>query len=469
VTQPSNLLKAATALFIVALAGCAGPAATGTPAAGSPGVGVSPSVTQAPGESPADGSPAAGTPAGGSPAAGSPGAQSPAGGTPSGDPIIVGSTLSETGAFAATAAIHRIAGQQFLDRVNAAGGWLGRPVQWNVLDDESAQANVADLYERLITQEGADLIMGPYATPLIVAAQGVAERHGYVLPHHTSVHTPFMTYGCQFPGWSISATPNEFIPNQLYDALESLDSPPETIAFVVNETGSSGFVVYGRADVEEPGALSIAEERGYETVADIRYTPDPARDWSATAAELRDANPDFVFMSTLGVDSVSLINAMEQLNYRPPMAFSLFPAPGPLLGLGDAAEGHLSVSMFEPNEPILERLGDDVRAITEEFTSRAEVAGLPYTVFETQATGSWTAWEILAEGVRGANSLDNEQVCNYLIENGADTTFHGHLTFDPALNNFWPTTQGIKQIQDGDWVMVWPADRAAAPLRGPAG
>ena len=29
------------------------------------------------------------------------------------------------------------------------------------------------------------------------------------------------------------------------------------------------------------------------------------------------------------------------------------------------------------------------------------------------------------------------------------------------------TTQSIKQIQNGDWVTVWPRDRAAAPLKGP--
>ena len=71
-------------------------------------------------------------------------------------------------------------------------------------------------------------------------------------------------------------------------------------------------------------------------------------------------------------------------------------------------------------------------------------------------------------GVEAAGSLDQQAICDALHANGADTTFNGHLTFDPAANNFWPTTQGIKQIQDGDWVMVWPEERAAAPLRGPA-
>ncbi len=54
------------------------------------------------------------------------GATTPAG-RPASDPIVVGSTLSLTGAFAATGAIHKIAGEQFVERLNADGGLLGRP------------------------------------------------------------------------------------------------------------------------------------------------------------------------------------------------------------------------------------------------------------------------------------------------------------------------------------------------------
>ena len=104
------------------------------------------------------------------------------------DPIVVGSTLSLTGAFAATGAIHKIAGEQFVDRLNADGGLLGRQVEWTVLDDESDQAKVSPLYEQLISQDKVDLIIGPYATPNILSAMAVAERHGYVLPQHTAVH-----------------------------------------------------------------------------------------------------------------------------------------------------------------------------------------------------------------------------------------------------------------------------------------
>jgi branched-chain amino acid transport system substrate-binding protein len=388
-------------------------------------------------------------------------------GAPSGDPIVVGSTLSLTGAFAATAALHQIAGEMFVEQLNESGGLLGRPVEWQLLDDESVQDNVGPLYDRLITQEGVDLIIGPYATPNIVAAMGAAERHGYVMPQHTAVHAPLMTYECQFPAWSLGPEPNVFMPNELFDALETLDNPPESIVAVTNAGGSTDFITRGLADdPDDPGLLTIAEERGIEVLADIPYPPGNA-EWGPIAQQVADADADAVIMNSLGIESASLIEAMEQLDYRPPIMFSLFPAPGPLLGLGDAADGHLSVSVFEPNEPLIEAKGEEVRAIVEEFQSRAEDADLPYTAFETQAAGSWTAWEILAAGVEAAGSLDQEAICDALHSSGAETTFHGQLSFDPEDNNFWPSDQGIKQIQDGDWVMVWPEDLAAAELRGP--
>jgi branched-chain amino acid transport system substrate-binding protein len=398
-------------------------------------------------------------------APGSEAPESPA--APSGEPIVVGSTLSLTGAFAATAGLHQIAGELFVERLNASGGLLGRPVEWELLDDESVQDNVGPLYDRLITQEGVDLIIGPYATPNIVAAMGAAERNGFVMPQHTAVHAPLMTYECQFPAWSLGPEPNVFMPNELFDALESLDNPPQSIVAVTNAGGSTDFITRGVADdPDDPSLLTIAEERGVEVRADIPYPPGNS-EWGPIAQQVADANADAVIMNSLGIESAGLIEAMEQLNYRPPIMFSLFPAPGPLLGLGEAAAGHLSVSVFEPNDPVLERMGDEVRGIVEEFESRAEAAGLPYTTFETQAAGSWTAWEILVAGVEAAGSLEQEAICDALHADGAETTFHDELTFDPEDNNFWASDQGIKQIQDGDWVLVWPEDIAAAELQGP--
>jgi branched-chain amino acid transport system substrate-binding protein len=387
---------------------------------------------------------------------------------PSGDPIVVGGTLPLTGGLSATGIIHQIAGQLFVDRLNEAGGLLGRPVEWNLIDDTSDGARIAELYEQLISQDAVDLIMGPYATPNILAAMPVAERHGFVLPQHTAVLAPALTYECQFPGWSIGPAPNEFIPNQLADLFDSMDGAVSTVALVTNEGGSTSFVSYGRPDVEEPSTSTILPERGYEVVADIPY-PIGNTEWGPIAASLQDAQPDAVLVMGLGVEANGLIEAMQQVGFTPPVMFALFPAPGPLLGMGEASNGLLSVSMFEPNEPILADLDSELVEIIEEFSQRVADAGLPYTVFETQAAASWNAWSLLAEGVEGAGSLDHAAICDYLHENGADLPFAGQVSFDQEQNNFWPSNQVLKQIQDGDWVVVWPEDQAAAEPLAPTG
>lgn len=384
-------------------------------------------------------------------------------------PIVVGSTLSLSGAFAATGQIHKIAGEAFVDRLNRAGGLLGRKVEWVVRDDESDQAKVATLYEQLISQDKVDLIMGPYATPNILSAMGVAERHGYVLPQHTSVLAPLMKYPCQFPGWSFGFAPNEFVPGQLFDAMASLPKPPKKIAILTNQNGSTDFVSYGAGDNKQ-GFVSIARERGLEVVAEIKYPPGAATSWAPLATQVREAKPDLVINSGLGIDPVNLLQAMAHLDYAPPLMFSLFPAPGPLLKLGPTAERLLSVTIFEPSQALLDKLGPAATEIVNDFKSRAAAAKLPYTAPETQAVASWNAWEILASGVKAAGSVDHKAICSALHKDGADTTFSGHLTFDPAQNNFWrPTTSAIKQIQDGTWVSVWPAERAVAPIKPPPG
>lgn len=414
--------------------------------------------------SPSGTSPAAST---ASPAA-SADAGSPSPAAPTGEPIVVGSTLSLTGAFAATGAIHKIVGEQFVERLNANGGLLGRPVEWTVVDDESDQAKVSQLYERLISQDGVDLIMGPYATPNILSAMAVAERNGFVLPQHTAVIAPLLTYDCQFPAWSIGYEPNVYVPTQLYEAVATLPVPPKTIAFATNQNGSTDFITRGLPDDEtDPDARSIAREKGLEIVADIPYPPGTT-EWAPIATQLQAADPDLIMHNSLGVDTVGLIQAMKQLGYDPPLIFSLFPAPGPLLGLGADAESVLSVSIFEPNDAILAKYGPEVTEIVNDYEAAATAAGLPYTVFETQATASWNAWEILVAGVVGAGNLEHDAICAALHANGAKTTFSGDLTFDPALNNFWPSNQGLKQIQAADWLMVYPPDRAAGTIQ-PAG
>ena len=169
--------------------------------------------------------------------------------------------------------------------------------------------------------------MGPYATPNIVAAQAVAQRHGYVLPNHTAVLTYALTYDCQFPTWSAGGKPNLAVPQTVFKMLKTEKQTPRRVAFVTNTGGrptSSRTARRARARAERSSGPG---RRGYNVVLDLKYPPTTS-DWGSIAAQVRAAQPDFVWNSGLALDPVNLIRAMEQLDYRPKQFFTLFPPPG---------------------------------------------------------------------------------------------------------------------------------------------
>lgn len=380
------------------------------------------------------------------------------GGEPSGEPIVIGSTLSLSGPLSATAQIHKAVGEAFVDRLNANGGLLGRPVEWTLLDDESTPDKAAALYERLITEEGVDLIMGPYGTGNITAAMAVAERYGYVIPQHTGSLTYTYTYGCQFPAWPTGVNSNITNPELLYDAIESAGVEPGTIAFVLNEFPGTQFIAYGPPDSDEGGAVKLAKDRGWDVVLETDF-PTAISDWGPIASQVRQADPDFVYLAGLGVDGPNLINATDALGYDIRNMFVQWPAPGPLVALGSAGEGVMSVTAWEQHPPFTD---DPQAAEAAQVINKAlEDAGIAYTAAETQSVASWTAWEFLEKGVEGAQSVDNSQVCDYLVNNTIHTTFVGDVDFDPAQNNYYGDRSYIKQIQDGAFWVVYPEDGQA--------
>src|SRR5437667_8308997 len=82
---------------------------------------------------------------------------------PLGPPVRIGGTLALTGPLAPTALLPKIAGEIYVEEMNRGSGLLGRPVEW-VLDDQSKPEVTRSLYERLITVDKVDLLIGPYAT-----------------------------------------------------------------------------------------------------------------------------------------------------------------------------------------------------------------------------------------------------------------------------------------------------------------
>jgi branched-chain amino acid transport system substrate-binding protein len=378
-------------------------------------------------------------------------------GEASGDPIRIGGTLALTGFLAATGVIHEAVGEVFVERINEQGGLLGRPVEWVLLDDESLPENAAAAYERLITEDEVDLIIGPYGTGNITAAMAVAERYGYVFPHHTASLTYAYNYACHFSSWSTGLHPNITNPNLVYDAIESSGNTPETIGFVINEFPGTMFIAYGQEGTDEGGAVAQAEERGYEVVLDVTF-PTAITDWAPIAAQVADADPDFLYIGGLGVNASQLITAMQSIDYSPRGMFTQWPAPGPLLET-DGADGIMSVTIFEEHPPFTDDPeAVEVAALINEALAEA---GVPYTKVETQAAASWTAWEYLQQAAEGAGSLDQQAMCDWLIDNGVSTLFHGDIEFFPDEQNYFEDLSKVKQIQDDEWYVVYPEEFAA--------
>ena len=93
------------------------------------------------------------------------------------EPIRVGMTVALTGPYAELGRMQYEGAQMWADDLNERGALLGRRVELVYYDDESDPAKSADLYEKLIMQDGVDLLLGPYSSDITMAASSVAERH----------------------------------------------------------------------------------------------------------------------------------------------------------------------------------------------------------------------------------------------------------------------------------------------------
>ena len=364
-----------------------------------------------------------------------------------GQPIRIGSTLALTGPLSATALTHKLVGEIYIEQLNKRGGLLGRQVQWVLKDDQSKADLARTLYEQLVTSDKVDLLMGPYATGAILSAMGVAQRYNKVLVHHTFGIPSQAKYDMQFPAWSLGPDPQNTVSNSLFDMLAQSKKPPRTIAIVTSKFPSIHFMSLGGREV--------AKKRGLKEVLFLEWEFGN-RDFGPIAARVKDANPDLVWIGDIGLEGNMLLDAMKKIDYTPPLHFHMYPAPGPMTKSpeGDKA---LSVTIFEEHPPFINQ--GTAAEFVKVFNERAAAAGLPDTHVEVQAAASYSAWQILEAGVRGANSLDDKKIAEYLRKNKVDT-IQGRLRFD-GPGNYGDDLMKIKQVQGGTWKVVWPTSFAA--------
>lgn len=369
----------------------------------------------------------------------------------SGPPARIGGTLALSGPLAATALVHKITGEIFVEQLNRRGGLLGRPVEWVLLDDQSKPEVTRTLYEKLITVDKVDLLMGPYATGAILTAMSVAKRYDKMLVHHTFGVPHLAKYDMQFGTWAIGPEPGRTFPTTLFDALAATGKPPKTIAIVTSTFPSVHFMSLG--------AQEVAKQRGLREVMYLEFEFGTT-DFTSIAARLRDANPDFLWMGAIGLEGNLLLDALKKLDYTPRSHFYLYPAPGPL-ALSPEAKYALSMTMFEEHPPFTSQAA--AAEFVKLYRERATKAGLPYRTAENQAGVSYAAWQVMEAAVTATKSLDDKVLAQWLRTHHVNTII-GRLRFD-GPNNYGDDLSKVKQLQDGNWVVVWPKASAAPGVR----
>jgi branched-chain amino acid transport system substrate-binding protein len=363
---------------------------------------------------------------------------------PSGTPIKIGQTLSLTGPFAQTGLVHKIVSEYYVERLNKNGGLLGRPVQYVLYDDQSKPDISRTLYEKLLTADKVDLILGPYSTAPILAAMGVAQRYNKVFIQSTMGVPSLATYKWHFSALVSGPEPQVSLPNKVLDCYASTGNAPKTIAVVTSKFPS--------AEDMAKGMRAISEKRGLKEVAFLEYETGNL-DYGPIAARIKGADPDFMFVGCLGVEGNQLLEALTKVGYTPKRHFYLYPAPV-LAGYAPAERG-TSLTNFEDVEPFI--ASPEAAAFAKAFDAKAVEAKLPYPHVDSQAGNEYCGWQILVAAVNATKSIEDAKLADWLEKNSVET-IAGKRNFKGLNHTSETDQQQIRQVQNGRWVSVYPKE-----------
>src|SRR5512134_2351040 len=221
-------------------------------------------------------------------------------------PIKIGASLSLTGTYAALGQNQHRGYQLCVKHVNEKGGVLGRTIEFVLYDDQSMPATGVRLYEKLITQDKVDAIMGPYSSAITEAVANVNDRYKMPMVAPMASTTSIFKKGRKFVFMVQSAA--EVYLEGLIDMAAKRGL--KTVAIVNEDTLFSKAAAAGAADT--------AKRKGMQVVFQEAY-PKGNTDFSALLTKIKATNPDVIAAATYFDDAVALTRQMKELNVNPKM------------------------------------------------------------------------------------------------------------------------------------------------------
>jgi branched-chain amino acid transport system substrate-binding protein len=347
-------------------------------------------------------------------------------------PILIGFGEAQTGSLAAIGKSGILAMEIWAEKVNAAGGLLGRPVKLIYYDTQSSPANVPAIYVKLLDVDHVDFVLSSYATNMAAPAMPI------VIDHHKlflslfalAVNTEFH-YPRYFAMIATGPDPKRAFSKGFFDIAMGLTPKPATLAIL----GADAEFARNATD----GAKLNAKEAGLRIVYDSSYPP-TTTDFAPVVRAVRATNPDVIYVASYPSDTAGILRSAAEMGLK----VRLF--GGSLVGLATAAMktqlGPLlnGVVLGEQWVPAPKLQYPGVMDFLQAYRKRAAAAGVdPLGVFLPPF--AYARMQVLEQAVKGAGTLDDGKLADYIRTHSFKTVI-GDVTYG----------------KDGEWAesrLVW--------------
>ena len=357
-----------------------------------------------------------------------------------GNVVVMGGTWPLSGGYAVSSARILIGRKLYVEELNARGGLLGHRVELRILDDKSDRRTAIEIYEKLITEDAVDLVLGPYSSSITDAVANVMERY----------RRPFIAVAATSP--TIFQRGRKFVFRFLHAVSQDYQ---KGALHVAKGLGVRRIAIIGEASLfprqATEGAIGWAKKLGLEVVFLQNYRKERT-DFTALLRGIEASGAEAIFSNGYYLDAVAQTRQLRDLDINVKL-FSPSNAPAApkfVEELGAAAEFVLGFSLWEPR-PALGLPG--VQEFIEHYEKRfGEKPNYRDAV-------GYTEMQITEAAVKKAGSFDPEKVRDAMASITVNTIF-GPWNVDER--GFMSIDGLTFQIRNGKRVIVWPAPMSEA-------
>jgi branched-chain amino acid transport system substrate-binding protein len=365
------------------------------------------------------------------------------GGGGGGDTITIGASLPLTGDFSQPGGEAKRGYDVWQQLTNDSGGLLDKQVELTILDDASDQNTVVSDYNRLISQENVDLLLGTFSSLLNLPASAVAEKNEMVYVEPAGGAPDMFTRGYTylfFAQQAIATHQGDLYSQYILSLPEG--ERPTTAAYPTQDDPFAAPVIDGiRAQLEAGGIETV-----YQTV----YPPETTN-FDTIASDIKASGAELVAHGAVFEDGIGMIRSFQKVGYNPASFFETS-APSNSDQFSDAigiqnTEGIFYAVSWHP---------DTDTPMNAEFVA-AYKAKYDGAVPAEDAADGFAAAQVLQAAVEATGGLDQAAIRDYLHANPVDTIL-GTLSWDET----GAPEQAflLAQWQDGTSQIVLPEDLA---------